>query len=342
MFDHPRAFERPEGEEEITPPYKQRSFDSLSVAHILQAKLDPTKRPSPLSTPDDRMSPPPSATSPDECNSPSIDSAAAMLSSVQQQASHDKAVDCLMSLASLASARPPPVSVGSSFPASHARQPSSGKKRQHEGGQGSSAEGGGASQAARRRLTMQRKQQAQAQAAASAAVFPPSAFGPAGMSAGMSALAHVALTPPSSLISSERVDWAAAMRHQLEGTPTISVAGVDKQIRLQSGATLTQLKLLAAAFKLCPNPTPEQIQAIANRVSVTSEKLETWFESRRSLDGWITSQPHLQPADVASMFFEASENGSLFAPSRDMSLPPSLPPSRSISLPPSQPTSRER
>ena len=40
----PRAFFRAGiDEEEITPPcQKTRSFDSLSVAHILQAKLDPT------------------------------------------------------------------------------------------------------------------------------------------------------------------------------------------------------------------------------------------------------------------------------------------------------------
>jgi len=104
-------------------------------------------------------------------------------------------------------------------------------------------------------------------------------------------LAHFAMqgVPPSQLASAP---------------PCLSVAGLVQPVKLVSGANLQQLKLLSAAFKLCPTPTAEQLVAIAHRVDVAPEKLETWFSSRRTLEQWIGEQPHLQPADIASMFFE--------------------------------------
>merc|ERR1719453_2137539 len=80
-------------EEEITPPcVKTRSFDSLSVAHILQAKLDTT------ALPEEKEQ---SLSSPSSPGSPSIDAVAAMLTSVHAHAGMDKAADCLLSLATM-------------------------------------------------------------------------------------------------------------------------------------------------------------------------------------------------------------------------------------------------
>lgn len=246
FYDQARAFVRSEGEEEITPPCKQRSHESLSVAHILQAELDPAARVSSPLVPDDgRTSPTRSETSrrePPSPGSPSVEAAAAVLGSVQQSA-HNKAVDCLMSLASFGAKQLPPP----------ARPP---KRPRYESLSNDNM-------AARRRLAMRADNR-------------------------------------------NRIH-ASAYHYATNTAPCITIAGVQRQVRMQSDATLLQLKLLAAAFKLCPSPTSEQMEAIANRVAVTTEKLETWFQSRRTLDAWISSQPHLQPADVAGMFFDNRE-----------------------------------
>ena len=49
------------------------------------------------------------------------------------------------------------------------------------------------------------------------------------------------------------------------------VARAPPPVQLLSGASVEQLKLLAAAYKLCPSPTPEQLLAIAERVSIAPE-----------------------------------------------------------------------
>lgn len=86
--------------------------------------------------------------------------------------------------------------------------------------------------------------------------------------------------------------------------PSISVPGVARPITLRSGATMLQLKYLAAAFKLCPSPTHEQVVAIATRVGVSVLKLTEWFQTRNTLQAWLSEQPQLQPTDIASMFFD--------------------------------------
>ena len=250
FYDQPRAFVRAEGEEEITPPCKQRSFDSLSVAHILQAKLDPGAG----STSFDPLNMSPSlgaVASLKAPSSPTVGAAAAVLSSVQQHAAHDKAVDCLMSLATMG------------VQPTH-RAPKRKRSSSLSGASQIAAEAPGA----RRRLPMR-----------------------SGESNGMHPT--VPISAPDTHVSS------AAVR--------IRIPGIEAPVCLQSGATLLQLKLLSAAFKLCPEPSPEQIIAIANRVAVSKEKLEAWFQSRRTLQAWITGQPHLQPADVASMFFSKDD-----------------------------------
>jgi len=79
---------------------------------------------------------------------------------------------------------------------------------------------------------------------------------------------------------------------------------VAAPIQLQGGATLVQLKLVAAAFKLCPAPTEAQMHAVAQRVGLTPQRLEAWFQSRRTLEGWIEQQGgQVTTADVAATFY---------------------------------------
>ncbi len=234
---NPSRFVRAEGEEEITPPCpaaKTRSFDSLSVAQILQAKLDPLQ---PIA--------PSSPVSSDPCSSPTVTAAAAALTRVGAGAMDDRAVDCLMSLSALSA---PP----------NEPRPAAAKKRQHEARGGGRAAASDLPPGTRRRLKMRPNPS------------PLTAHGARGRGNGVANAAPAA--PP---------------------------------IKLISGASLTTLKLLAAAFKLCPSPTPSQLDAVAARLSMDVDQLTQWFESRRTLQEWVASQPHLQPSDLVSMFYSA-------------------------------------
>jgi len=51
--------------------------------------------------------------------------------------------------------------------------------------------------------------------------------------------------------------------------------------QLLSSANVQQLKLLAAAFKLCPSPSAQQLEAVAQRVGLPVDRIEQWFTSRQ-------------------------------------------------------------
>lgn len=284
----PRVFTRTGvEEEEITPPCsKSRSFDSLSVAAILQAKLgeDPAGASAPSSfkvctevsgrgfkpnddSGADTVTPP----SPGSPGSPTMAAAAALLSGVgvthQPSAGMDSAVDCLMNLAGAAS-----VSKAAPTPGKGAKRSASARAAQDATGSGPT----------RRRLKM-RGQPRGSKAAAAAA------------------------------------HEAAAAASALEPN-YLCVAGIDAPVAILSDASLTQLKLLAAAFKLCPHPTLPQMAAIGRRVGVSVDKLETWFASRRTLHEWVLQQPTLQPADLAKMFYPGAAESATPPPLADVPL----------------------
>jgi len=64
--------------------------------------------------------------------------------------------------------------------------------------------------------------------------------------------------------------------------------------------TVEQLKLVAAAFHLCPEPTDTQMQAIATRVGLAPERVAAWFAARNALQGWVIEQKRLHPSVVSS------------------------------------------
>ena len=333
LANQPRAFFRTGvEEEEITPPCKQRSFDSLSVAHILQAKLDTTE---PMGWGEGGFGRPSSATSPAASSSPgspSIGDAAALLSRVQSASTLDNAADCLLSLAMLsggghdaAPPRAPPAGRRGAGAMKPPKFPAT-SKRPHasmKGGKAGSAPSqqtaaGGGANVARRRLKMAKpagwtaadglgdaaQQNAPPQAAgyhagvAAGAPSPPRtgarSSGGQGANKGRSnGGKNNGLSRPRSLAPGHAASAhyrAQQQQHQLQGyylnqhaapLNVFTVSGVGYPIRLLSGASLEQLKLLSAAFQLCPHPNPQQILAIGARVGLTSEKLETWFQSRR-------------------------------------------------------------
>jgi len=86
--------------------------------------------------------------------------------------------------------------------------------------------------------------------------------------------------------------------------PKLWVQAIGCHVSQFSSATALQLKLLSAAFQLCPHPTSEQISALSNHVSIAPQELARWFQSRRTLQEWVR-QPgaHLQPATLAELFY---------------------------------------
>lgn len=79
-------------------------------------------------------------------------------------------------------------------------------------------------------------------------------------------------------------------------------------LSLLSSSNPGQLKLLAAAFKLCPTPTDEQLAAIASRVGMDEGTLSNWFQSRRALQDWVAQQPQVSSSSVRSMFYGDGED----------------------------------
>jgi len=65
--------------------------------------------------------------------------------------------------------------------------------------------------------------------------------------------------------------------------------------RLCSDASVEQLKVCAAAFRLCPNPTHEQMEGIAMRAQLTSMRVAAWFRNRRALQAWVLEQRRAHP-----------------------------------------------
>lgn len=78
-------------------------------------------------------------------------------------------------------------------------------------------------------------------------------------------------------------------------------------VSLLSSSNVGQLKLLAAAFKICPTPTDEQIGAIASRVDLEPDVLSHWFHQRRVLQEWVQQQPHVSSSSIREMFYSEQE-----------------------------------
>jgi len=91
------------------------------------------------------------------------------------------------------------------------------------------------------------------------------------------------------------------------GAEARAASGRGSPAFLHSGATVQQLQLLAAAFKLCPAPSEEQLAAIAERVSLPADRLQQWFDSRKVLQEWVQSQPSICAEDIMDMFYQQQQ-----------------------------------
>lgn len=112
--------------------------------------------------------------------------------------------------------------------------------------------------------------------------------------------------------------------------------------QLLSDAKPEQLCLLAAAFKLCPEPTAAQREAIASRVRLSYDSVSFWFRTRQVLEQWVAKQPAaLRAARVQRLHSAhngdetASETGSEGTANADegtVARPPSTTPLRATTL----------
>jgi len=109
---------------------------------------------------------------------------------------------------------------------------------------------------------------------------------------------------PPCLGRSESVLNAAAALFDASQRAVSEAADTGNCRMAVSGATTLQLQLLAAAFRLRPEPTAHDLSTISRCLDIPIAKLESWFSSRRTLQEWV-AQSHLQPADLAKMFYSA-------------------------------------
>ena len=300
------GFVRIEGPEEITPPIA-RSQDSWSAAKALCSQFPPSAPPPESQLPvsvsvanDAALTDQPSSP-----GSPSLAAAAAMLQQVQSTdrdglEEAEGAVDCLMQLSSDGTAKPSlvqPPKKRSIADAADAHKPAS-----------------------RRKLKMKSSPLSQS----SEPRFGASAIEHAqqSQSSSMQPLALLSSSNPAQVSPSLPPPRAPPHTHAALPHPQAPA----------SSALLTlhcpplQLKLLAAAFKLCPTPTGEQLAAIAGRVGMDEDTLANWFQSRRVLQEWVAQQPQVSSSSMRSMFYK--ENGGNGGGGGDQAtrLPPSLVP----------------
>jgi len=131
------------------------------------------------------------------------------------------------------------------------------------------------------------------QAASDTASQPPTLSRTASELAGIHSLMGLAATPSSA-------------KRSLVGA-TASLPPSKKRL-CSSGVTVQQMKLAAAAFHLCPEPTDVQMQAIAARVGLPLQRVVEWFQARQALQGWVVDQkrqfPSVKASDLVSALWE--------------------------------------
>jgi len=64
------------------------------------------------------------------------------------------------------------------------------------------------------------------------------------------------------------------------------------------------LQCLAAAFKICPVPTQQQLGALADRLEIPESQLQQWFEGRQALQRWVEAQPSVKTEQIAELFYQ--------------------------------------
>ena len=314
------GFVRIEGPEEITPPIA-RSQDSWSAAKALCSQFPPSAPP-----PDSQLPVSVSVANdaaltdqPSSPGSPSLAAAAAMLQQVQSTdrdrlEEAEGAVDCLMQLSSDGTAKPSLVQ--------------SPKKRPL------ADDADALKPASRRKLKMKSSPLSEPRFGASAIEHAQPS-----QSSSMQPVALLSSSNPAQVSPSPR----PRVRHRTHMQNRVFIwtrhrqhYGTHRPLPAQRCRPSTapppppppplQLKLLAAAFKLCPTPTGEQLAAIASRVGMDEDTLANWFQSRRVLQEWVSQQPQVSSSSMRSMFYK--ENGGNGGGGGDQAtrLPPSLVP----------------
>ena len=69
---------------------------------------------------------------------------------------------------------------------------------------------------------------------------------------------------------------------------------------MNSASTQQRIRLLAAAFNVCQNPSTPHLHKLARRTHMTSVEVEEWFERRRVLEEWVQREGLDSAAEIAA------------------------------------------
>merc|ERR1719473_129685 len=61
-----------------------------------------------------------------------------------------------------------------------------------------------------------------------------------------------------------------------------------------------KLKILAAAFNACADPSNAELRTLGRRVGMSAAQLKVWYERRRVLESWVQRQPDVRAIEMAA------------------------------------------
>mmetsp|Transcript_32275 Transcript_32275/g.55228 ORF Transcript_32275/g.55228 Transcript_32275/m.55228 type:complete len:249 (-) Transcript_32275:9-755(-) len=98
---------------------------------------------------------------------------------------------------------------------------------------------------------------------------------------------------------------------QFRRSGSILTPGQRLGIKMHSSLTSVQLQMLAAAYKICPHPSEEQLSIVSERVDIDEAELRSWFHSRRVLEVWLLEEQRhgcmTTAEELKEMFYQESE-----------------------------------
>jgi len=104
---------------------------------------------------------------------------------------------------------------------------------------------------------------------------------------------------------------APAQRQLKLARPTVQASAIKTAApprlpsRLLSEAHPQQLCLLAAAFKLCPEPNATQQAALATRIGLTGDAVAFWFRTRQVLESLMSRVPAAEKTATVERVYAA-------------------------------------
>ena len=91
--------------------------------------------------------------------------------------------------------------------------------------------------------------------------------------------------------SPDQHNHAGTFIHQPKGRRPIIQHSAQTQLRI---------KLLAAAFNVCANPSTPHVHKLARRTALSPAEVEAWFQKRRMLEEWCARESIQSASEIAA------------------------------------------